>query len=209
MGENPWITGSRSSATNLTLTLTPGGRLLGLLGRDHTVGRRDPELLVYTTLLDHLHLDNCPTMSLNIDYETGPNNYGNGRTTNGSRGDVSSPHPHPHQYHSLTLSRVASTWYTPTISTLPNASVVPTDGSPLSGQLQPGLFNSPLYTLGPPVALFPGSLYLVYSHGQYVPECIGSTYRWEPSVRTAVIPRSSYIGSNEGESDPMFAKRTQ
>ncbi|KAK1258754.1 hypothetical protein QJS04_geneDACA024845 [Acorus gramineus] len=49
------------------LTLTPGGRLLGLLGRDHTVGRRDSELLVYTILLDHLHRDNCPTMSLNID----------------------------------------------------------------------------------------------------------------------------------------------
>ncbi|KAK1272531.1 hypothetical protein QJS04_geneDACA022307 [Acorus gramineus] len=54
----------RVSSTNLTLT--PGGRLLGLLGRDHTVGRRDAELLVYTTLLDHLYQDNCPTMSLNI-----------------------------------------------------------------------------------------------------------------------------------------------
>ncbi|KAK1314088.1 hypothetical protein QJS10_CPA06g01668 [Acorus calamus] len=51
--------GSRGGAIHLTLTLTPEGRLLGLLGRDHTVCQGDAELLVYTTLLDHLHRDNC------------------------------------------------------------------------------------------------------------------------------------------------------
>ncbi|KAK1258308.1 hypothetical protein QJS04_geneDACA010432 [Acorus gramineus] len=76
MGGNPWITGSRGSATNLTLTLTPGGRLLGLLGRDHTVGRGDPKLLVYTTLLDHLHRVNRPTMSFNIDTQPDPTTMG-------------------------------------------------------------------------------------------------------------------------------------